>query len=343
MNERDDTLRADESLEQLLGLAAPRPVPAPGDDEIIRNAVHAEWRTVVRRRRWTRQVTGFAMAASVLATLAVVLNTLRVTEPDVSPVARISKSFGSIYVLGQHSELHTVDGPTALLPGETIITDADAGLAITRDDGGSLRLDGDTRVTFTADNAIELRSGRVYFDSHPFGETPVSGHKSSRAFEIRTEFGVVSHAGTQFMVDTSGGELAVSVREGRVEVDGSYYDEWAVAGQQLRLTGRSRPATLDIKGWGEQWSWVERTSPPAAMDGRTVGEFLGWVGRESGLTVRFASPAAERLAQSTKLKGRVDSAPTEALAMWLQTTDLEADIGSDGVITVRKTDAPGKE
>ncbi len=335
MTDRNESLRSDESLERLLGQAAPRPVPAAHDAELMRLAVHTEWRSIVRKRRTNRRAVALALAASVVVTLGVLLSTLRVSGPDRVAVATIARSFGSIYTLGDQSELYVAARLVQLRADETILTGSDSGMALAWLEGGSLRIDANTRVTFKSGSEIELHSGRVYFDSESFG---VDGRPASGPLLIRTEFGVITHLGTRYMADASGRSLAVSVREGRVSIDGTHYDAIAGAGQQLRLTGTGRPVIVGMDPYGETWTWIERTSPPADMDGRSVRDFLGWASRESGLEIRFASAAAERLAATSILRGRVDIPATEAVPIWLQTTDLEAHI-EDGFIAVSTSHA----
>ena len=90
-----------------------------------------------------------------------------------------------------------------------------------------------------------------------------------------------------------------------------------------------------IPAYGDAWSWVEATAPAARVENPTVYRFLAWVARESGLGLRFATPAAEEAARNGKLIGRVDAAPREALRIWMSTVDLDWRI-QEGVIVVGK-------
>lgn len=335
MTERNEAPGSDESLERLLARATPRPVPGSHDARLMRNAVHAEWQSVIRKRRRYRRTVALAIAASVVTAIGLVLNTLRVPGPDRTAVATVARSFGSLYTVGQQSELHVAEQLAELRAGETILTDGDSGVALAWNTGGSLRIDASTRITFASDTEIELHSGRVYFDSDPFG---ADNGSTAGPLAIRTQFGIVSHLGTQYMAATDGRSLAVSVREGRVAIDGSRHDATAAAGQQLRLTDTGRPVVVAVSPYGEPWAWVENTAPPIEMDGRNLHDFLRWAARESGLELRFADPAAEQIATTTILKGRVDAAVREAVSIRLQTTDLEARI-EDGVISVSRSDA----
>ena len=335
---RDGTPPSDESLERLLGQAAPRPVPPARDAELVRNAVHAEWRAMTRKRQRRARVTFLTAAAAIVAAVSLLLNTLRVPDSDNRAVAAISKSFGSIYLLGEQSELHQAGDLAAILPGETIVTGDKSGTGLLWSAGGSLRLDENTRITFVSQTEVALQSGRLYFDSQPFHLTSSSSPTAAGKIAIRTDHGVVSHLGTQFMTSVDDRTLVVSVREGRVSIDGAHHAATAAAGQQLTITGRSRPVVSNVRGYGASWQWIERTSPPAELDGRSVTEFLRWVSRETGLGFRFDSDSAERLAGSTMLVGQVDTEPTRALGIWMLGVDLDWHI-QDGVIVIRKPDS----
>jgi len=326
--------RTDEALEELLKHASPRPMPSQSDEAAVRQVLRAEWREVSGRHRSRRRIVGFAMAATVLIGVFSVFSLFRMPVVDAVQVATIEKSFGSIYLLGKSSVLRETPALSRVLSGQTIVTGDEAGIALAWDHGGSVRLDANTRVTFRDDESVYLESGRVYFDSEP--STLIAGITAgdTKAFVVITDYGEVSHIGTQFMTHVDDGNLSISVREGRVEVDGRYYDYVASSGQQVTLTGRQQPAVLSISGYAKDWSWVSRTSPPVDVDGRSIYEFLQWVYRETGLEPRFEGQA-EQVARIELLKGTIDAEPLEALPRWMATTALGYKINDgEGVIYV---------
>jgi hypothetical protein len=329
---------SDESLERLLGQAAPRPMPSARDTQLLRAAVHTEWRAMTRKRRRMRRVISLAAAAVIVAAVGLLLNTLRVPESDNLPVATIARSFGSIYLLGEQSDPREAGDLVAILPGETVVTGDKSGTGLLWGAGGSLRLDEHTRISFLSPTEIALQSGRLYFDSQPFHLSSPFPATAAGKIVVRTDHGVVSHLGTQFMTSVDDRTVVVSVREGRVSIDGTHHAATAAAGQQLTITGRSHPLISNIKGYGDSWQWIERTSPPAELDGRSVTEFLRWVSRETGLGLRFDSDAAERLARSTTLVGQVNTEPMRALGVWMLGVDLDWRI-QDGVIVISKPDS----
>ena len=177
-------------------------------------------------------------------------------------------------------------------------------------------MDKNTHIEFIAADSVYLHSGQIYFDSQSAG-TPDSN------FTIETVHGSVTHVGTQYMTNSDINGLTISVREGRVEVDGSYVDT-AIAseGQQMILSGGAHPAITDFNIYGEAWNWIEATSPNVDIDGRTVNEFLAAIGREIGLQVLYVSPAAEQMAHNGVMKGNVDMDPRAELAFRMSGEDL---------------------
>lgn len=313
----------DQSLEQLLSKASPRPLPDSAATEATKEAVRAEWQAVSGKHRARRNALHFALAASILISVFALFNTLRVPGAEAVQVASIQKSFGSIYVLGEKAELTRADSLSAIHEGQTIVTGGDAGIALAWGAGGSVRLDENTEVEFTDNNSVYLRSGRVYFDSMP--STLIAGINGGdvESFKIDTEFGVVSHIGTQFMTEVASDELRVSVREGQVAVAGRYYPWTASRGEQVLFAGRQRPVVLSIPEYGDAWAWIGRTSPTVDVDGQSVHAFLGWVGREMGMSIQYGSDDVEQLARGAILEGRVDSEPREALRLRMLTAALD--------------------
>ena len=327
-------LSADDVLEQLLKKAAPRPVPSQEDTAIARQTVRAEWQSLTHRRKNRRRVLAFAMAASVLLGVFAVFNTLQAPTLEAVRVASIDKSFGSIYLLGESSELKESSDLRNVLSGQTIVTGSDAAMALAWGNGGSLRVAGNTRVEFTSADSITLKSGRVYFDSRPAALAGDNHTVVAGTFEIRSEHGVVTHIGTQFMAGVEPESLTVSVREGEVAIDGEFYSYQAAPGEQVKLTGRQRPHVLSISRYGDYWDWVALTSPPVNVDGRSLHEFLTWACREMGLELQYQGQAERVARQDAILRGTIDTAPADALRLRLASAALAWRIDDNGVIHV---------
>jgi hypothetical protein len=318
MNNSSDgiVVRADDAVEALLEKAVPRPTPPSEDEMVVHAAVHAEWKAVVDKVRRRRRVTNFAIAATVLLGIAVTFNALQVSNISPVQVATISKSHGSIYLLGEQSEMHEMTDLSSISAGQFIVTDDDARIGLEWTNGGSLRVDKNTRIEFTSADSVYLHSGQIYFDSW-------SADTTGSGLTIETDHGSVTHFGTQFMTYTDANDLRVSVREGEVEVDGFYVAAAiASAGKQMILSGGASPVIADFNTYGEAWNWIESTSPVVDIDGHTVSEFLTAIGRETGLQIVYESPAAEEMAHSGVLKGNVDMEPRAELAFRMLGEDL---------------------
>lgn len=320
----------DQALEELLGQATPRPLPSAEAMQQAKAAVQSEWQQVTTQRTTRRRLTMFATAATVVLAVTLVMNTwLAPVVPSVQ-VATLEKSVGVIYLLGDESVLRRADNLEIVKTGQTIVTADDATVGLSWGQGGSLRLAEKTEVMFASAKSIELRSGRVYFDSPFNAETA-----ADPALTITTEYGDVTHIGTQFITAIGNDSLTVSVREGRVAIDGRFHDGIAGRDEQLTFIGSQKPGRRSIKGYGPEWEWIETTAPITAMTrGKTLREFLNWVSRETGLDYRFVRDDLELLADVEELKGDISDSPRVALGQSLPTFGLDHDI-EDGVIIIR--------
>jgi ferric-dicitrate binding protein FerR (iron transport regulator) len=319
MNQEQD-LRRERALEELLGRAEPRPVPPREDEEIIRRVVRTEWDRVTIRRVSIRRITQFALAASVLLAVFAGLSVLRspVDGVKLQQVATIEKQFGTI---------------TMRKDGGTVEIGSDSGLTLAWHDGGSLRLDQNTRVDFESGSEIYLKSGRIYFDSMPSGVPTVITDPERAKFTIRTDAGTVRHYGTQYMTQTDGNELEVLVREGRVSIEAAGVSEAASVGEKLTVKRDGRAIVETISISGGDWQWIEKTSPSFTLDNRPIIEFLTWVSRETGQPLRFESSRAERVVRSEELRGVVELEPSRALPVYMPTIAVSWRI-EDGAIVI---------
>lgn len=323
-----------DALRDLLRHAKPRPMPSADVAETARAAIRDEWRSSVGRRQRRHRIVRLAAAATILLGLFAAYNLLRVPALPAVRVASIDKSFGSVYVLAEQAELRHTGDLAAIMAGQTIVTGQDAGLAVAWGDGGSLRLDQNTRLEFTDIDSVFLQEGRVYFDSRGVtlaanthtGDTPV--------LRLRTVRGEIQHIGTQYMAQVDGDSLVVSVREGEVAIDGAYFDHRAGRGEQVILRGSQRPTVLNIAASGADWAWLENTTPLVDVDGHSLYEFLTWVSRELGLGLVFRGDA-ETIARMAVLRGSIDTRPADALRVRLASAALPWRI-EEGIIYVGK-------
>lgn len=310
-----------DNLEDLLRHAPPRPLPPADAADAARAAVREEWRATVGRRRRRSNVMRYAVAAMVLLGVFATLSLFRTPALPAVQVASIDKSIGPVYLLGERAELRATDDLAAIMSGQTIVTGDDAGLSVAWGEGGSLRLDQNTRVEFTDTESVFLSEGRVYFDSRAAVIGAFDEASETPPFGLHTPLGQVQHVGTQYMATVDGDVLVVSVREGEVAIEGTYYDHSAKSGEQVTLSGGQRPSVLSIAGSGGEWDWIATTTPVVDVDGRNLMEFLEWASRELGLQLAFEG-GAQSVAESAILHGSIDSAPADALRMRLASAAL---------------------
>jgi len=338
VNELESGIPSDEALEALFARAAARPLPRAEREMEIREQVRVAWQRSVRRRHH-RSYALLALAASVVvATTIGMLWYQSLTVPaDIRPVAMVDKRFGDVRIADASGvPYHPSEGAFALSPGQTIKTAGKAGLAMTWNNGGSLRLDENTSISLTAANEIYLQHGRLYFDSDP-ATSNVVALRSGRpeVLAIRTDHGMVTPLGTRYVTQQLNDSLVVMVRQGKVSVDGAGFSANALEGERLLVSSSDAPVVVPVDSYGEEWDWIERTTPAWNTEGRTIFEFLNWVSRESGRPIRFESPVAEQLARTESLigYGLVDLEPSVALRIVLMTTNLDWTI-KDGTVVV---------
>lgn len=323
----------DEALERLLEQASPRPAPSAELTEQARAAVKAEWVGVTRRHVRRRRLTTLAAAATVVLALAAAVNAWLIPAPGPVQVASLEKAEGTIYLLGEQSQLRVAEDLHSVSEGDTIVTDATgARVGLMWHGGGSLRLDEDTEIHFVSAGRIELNKGRVYFDT---------GNLADVELTIATPYGEVTHLGTQYMtaVDKAAASLTVSVREGRASITGLFHDTPVEKGERVLLVDSRKPERMNVTGYGPEWHWIEAVSPAVNMDGKSFYEFLLWVSRETGLELEFENDEVEELAKREDVSGlsRVDRPPREALRLRTLTMgDFEYD-EIDGAIVIRRT------
>jgi hypothetical protein len=312
-------IRGGDAIEALLQKAAPRPTPPTEDEQIVRDAATAEWKAVAGKVKTRQRMTQFAIAATVLLGVAISFNALQVSNVQPVQVATIERNQGAIYLVGEQSLMQEASDLSSVYVGQVIETGNDAAVSLEWGNGGSLRIDKNTRIEFTTTEAVYLRSGQVYFDSQPATMAAITGS----GFEIETDHGLVKHLGTQYMTTVGARDLIVRVREGEVSVDGAYVEQAvAVAGQQMTVAGGATPSVLDIDSFGEIWAWAEEMAPTLNMDGRSTYDFLQTTAREIGLAVEYESDAAETLARDGILRGTVEMDPRSELEFRMAGEDL---------------------
>jgi FecR protein len=319
-NEREAEQRSERNLKELFAKAKPRPLPPAADTEDIRRAVMAEWDAVTGPRKW-RQRTGFAAAASVLLAVAVWMGGGLGPSAPPPVVARVERVQGAID-----------DAAGVRLAVASIVSVGDrlstrtGQIALRLASGGSLRIGPRSEVVLTGVDTAELVSGVLYFDSER--------RRGGAEFSVTTPFGTVRDVGTQFVMRLDGESgLDVGVRDGRVVLTTQSASDTAESGQRLvaaqdATTIRREPMAT----FGSDWEWAETLAPPFDIDGRTVSDFLAWFAQQTGRSVEFGSPEAERLARETRLNGSIDLEPMQKLSAVLALTDLVYTVERERVV-----------
>jgi hypothetical protein len=337
----DQTEREDETLTRLLKLGGrSEPVASDIEDRVYR-AVRQEWlastsrpdsarvysnvrrewnKTPARRSRVRRWAVPFAMAASAVLAIAMLLQpTPTVVSPV--PIGTVAKVIGAPAGMpGVGTEVHA---------GDRLATGAGGGLSITLAGAESLRLDEQTTLVAVAANQFELVEGRVYADTGNF-------MYRDKGLIIDTPIGTVTDVGTQFAVDLEDSGLDVAVREGRVDVMNAGQEFVAVAGERMRIES-GQGATFDkLAPHDAYWDWVSSLAPAYDIENRSLLDFLRWAARESGLELVFEDNDLRMAAMRTDLHGSVeDFKPAEAISAVLSTTTFHYSLEGEKLVIYR--------
>jgi len=315
MTEHDDS-----DLARVLRASGGRANPSDEMTRAVYEAVHAEWRaTVDRRKRHRAQRVWLAAAASIaVAAIALFVGRSFIHTPG-ELMADVSRSVGVVQVReGESGDWQGATAAQRLRVGETVHTGADGRVALALRDGVSLRLDHDTSVALVSADRVDVRAGAVYVDSG------VTGPSAAR-LQVGTPAGVVRHVGTQYEARILNGSTRVRVREGRVDVTPANGPPRTLeVGDQILVTGTGVEERSRIEPSSTEWNWASSAAPEFDINGKPVQEFLAWAGRETGLKVVFTSAESAAEAKRAVLSGSIVGLdPDEALAAVLPTTSLK--------------------
>lgn len=308
----------DERLAELIRRGGARAQPAPAARAAAEQAVRAEWRQLVARRR-RQQATRWsvAVAAAVVVGVAVWVAAPLTQQPGVA-MASVARVSGPV-VAGPGGWLaadSALAAGTALAVGDEVRS-ATGGRAALEIGGASLRLDEQSEIVLVAADRIALRRGAVYVDTG-------TEAASARSLVIETPVGTVEHLGTQYETRLAGDAVRVTVREGRVRMRGAGPDIDGSAGERLTVQRTGDTARQPVGAADAAWAWVGAIAPGIDIENRPLPEFLRWVGRETGREIGYSSAAAEQAAQAVVLRGSVAGlTPEQALSAVLATTDFD--------------------
>ena len=312
---------SEEDVSRLLRLAGRRMDVPETATARVREAARLQWRIVLQARRRRRVVRVASLMAAAVA-LALVIG-LRLghgpdragVPPAQSVAVRVERSRGAAV------RATTADGtPLALatsvdlVAGAWLETPADGRTALRADGRVSVRLDTDTRVQVLSASSYRLDRGGLYVDT---------GSESAPAnLSVRTAQALVRDIGTQFELRADAGVTRVRVRAGTIVLDGEGEAARAGAGTALHVEhGAITRRAIAI--YGPDWAWAEQIAPEFALEGRSLRTFLDWAARETGWTMRIASPDLARSADGIWLHGSAAGlTPSQALEAVLPTCGL---------------------
>jgi ferric-dicitrate binding protein FerR (iron transport regulator) len=329
MKREHTDLNDDEDIVALLREVGAGDEPSAAAAEEVRRAVHEEWRATVAQRKRRNRVVTFGMAASIALVMVVASWALRYSAPQSDLAVTIARIDGE--ARGQSSSadaLRVMQVGEGLPVGGALVTDEATRIALAYGTGVSMRLDRGSKIQRVSADRFRLSEGAVYIDAHP--------RAANEELIIETMAGEVRHLGTQYQIRQSNAVVEVSIREGRVEIASSQGAALASAGERVRINAAGQVERGAISAQDPDWNWAEAASPPFAIDDRTVAEFLEWVARETGRQIAYASPEAQRIAQTVRLRGSIEGLdPDTALSAVLSTTEFETYQTGDGLIGVR--------
>lgn len=312
-------------LQQLFAHVRPRLQPPPEHAAEIRRAVLAEWEAVTGRRMFRKRVGLAAAAAAVLAAGVYFYGGAPEAPVPAQILASVERIEGTV-TTATGARLALGSG---LVPGVELAT-GDGQVALRLTSGGSLRVAAGSRVALTSDDEVELEAGMLYFDSED--------RPAGRPLSVSTELGRIRDVGTQFLarLDEGAERLEVGVRGGRVALTSGGDSGEAGVGERLVATQEAGAIRREpMATFGADWAWAERLAPPFETDGRTVGELLEWFTAQTGRTVTFADPEAERMAAEV-VTGSIDAEPMQKLAAVLALTDLSFSLEGERIVIRRR-------
>lgn len=313
---QNDAEGQDDAVAQLMKLAGPRP-SIPADLEMrVHEKVEQEWQASLPRHRASRWVVPLALAASIVVAVMINIRPADMSSRTLGTVARVAG--GAAMSVGQ-----------SVNEGDILRTATGQGIGVTLPRGLSLRLAAESNLRFDGPDDFTLLSGQVYADS---GQQIYR----DRHITIHTTAGSVTDIGTQFAVHFDDDELAVAVREGKVDIATGRETHTALAGDKLLLKADKEVVVDRITANDDSWDWAVALAPSFDINNKSLLDFLKWAARETGKELVFTSDEARMAAMQSKQYGSVsDFTPQEAIEAVLSTTTFDYQIG-DHQITIGK-------
>jgi FecR protein len=308
--------------------AGVRASPDATVEQSVRGVVEREWRETVLQRRKGRLRRTWLAAAVVAVTVGVGWIAMRQTgELPPEPIGTLIGTRDPVHLTGTAG--HRLNASGESLVAGTRIETGPGGAALLTLGSIGVRVGSGSVLELEHAGAVRLVRGRLYVDS---GEHNDPG----RSFLVATEFGTVTHRGTQYQVQVDPGRsLFTGVREGTVEVHAGGHAQSLTRGEGVRVNDSRGMVRETVSPYGELWQWVSDYAPEIYIDGRSLTTFLEWFARETGRTVVFVAPASRAAADQTVLSGSVSGlTPLQALDAVMATTGFRCDLTVPGQVRV---------
>jgi ferric-dicitrate binding protein FerR (iron transport regulator) len=318
-----------DSVARLIRAAGRRELPPAEAYERALNAATDVWQNRVRNRR-RRMMLGLAAGIAVLVvSVGTAIRLLESPRIAPEPVASVVRVIGSVRARAVDARDWTVLGEdSGTLATGTVVQAGTGSLAALQLDRVSLRLASGAEVVLDSRSRVRLVHGTVYLDT---GTTD-----ATRQIAVVTPAGTVTDIGTQFEVQSLDGGYRVRVRDGEVLLQRDNSLRRGVAGQEISIDAAGEISIASIRPDDPAWAWVQALATAPDIDRQPLTLLLAWVSRETGASIRYATPAVERRARTTILHGSIRHlAPLEALTVMLATTDLRHEMLSDGTIMIK--------
>jgi hypothetical protein len=315
-----------DGIAELIARAGARPAPPEQVRAAVFSAVEREWGQAVATRRGRRLRRTLLVASIATAAVAIgVVLSIRRESPGGANIATFLAAQGPVEIRNRASDAPLVVGESVRV-GERVTTRS-AGRALFSVAGVSLRVGGDSDVTFERAGQLRLASGRLYVDSGP--ARPVAAADARPSLDILTPLGSVRHVGTQFEVLVRADGVRVRVRDGTVDVNSPHAVVTLGSTDELAIGSNGAVARTSVTPYSGEWSWTNDLGPEFLIEGRSFDEFLQWYAHESGRRLEFKTPAVHTAAVATRLSGSiVGLRPDDALAAVAATTHFQCN-GSD--------------
>jgi ferric-dicitrate binding protein FerR (iron transport regulator) len=327
MNQPIDPLQ--DSLARLVQAGGRREMPSAQAYERALTAATDVWQATVSRHRWRRAFAAAASIAVLAVGAAITLRSLDSPAPPAEPVARIARVIGAVRVRtdrgGDWTQAH--EG-TDWLPTHASLRTAAASAAALQLGEVSVRIASDAEVVLESRSQLRLMHGKVYIDT--------GNHGPPGRVSVITPAAAVSDVGTQFEVQYDRATYRVRIREGEVLLRHEAGERRGRAGEQLSIDSSGTIASAPIAPNDPAWRWIQVLASAPDVDNQPLSVLLAWVARETGVKVRYATPAVEQRAMTTILHGSIHNLePLPALSVMLATTDLQHEVLADGTIMIK--------